>query len=46
MQVFVIVNNVGIKINKELIEKGIRNKGFIGILVTANVINHAMLENI
>ena len=55
MLLFVIINNVGIKINvanrcecSELIDKVICNKRFFGILVivNVNVINHVILVNI
>ena len=53
MQVFVIINNVGIKI---IVDENVKNQltseyvieDLFGILVimNANVINHVMLENI
>ena len=53
MQVFLITNNVGIKITadvnvKSWLTKKYVIKGLFGILenVNANVINHVMLENI
>ena len=53
MQVFVIVNNIGIKINANVNVKNFLTKEYVtkylfGILVVANVnvINHVMLENI
>ena len=51
MQVFVIINNVGIMINadvnvKNWLIKECVIKDFFGILAIVNVINHMMLENI
>ena len=53
MQVFLIINNVGIKINADLnvknrLIKMCLTKDLFGILVivSVNVINHVMLENI
>ena len=52
MQVFVTVNNVGIKINADVIVKNwltkkyvIRNLFGILVIVNVNVINNVMLEN-
>ena len=47
MQVFVTTSKCRCEC-KELIDKGICDKGFIGILVivNGNVINHVILENI
>ena len=46
MQVFVIINNVGIMINADVNVKNWLIKDFFGILAIVNVINHMMLENI
>ena len=50
MQVFVIINNVGIMINADVDAKNWLTKEYVikdlfGIQVIVNVINHVMLEN-